>query len=374
MASFFHLPTNPKTRQILFVSMHILFWACYIFLPLFLIYNPQSNLPAQTPAQTAQNDKYFYPIFFFINFLSVLIFYTNAEWLIPKFFQKKKYQLYTLFVIITLGIAIVCNYGFRYWLMDTPPRTFFTFTPFYLFMSVIGISACYRLLNDYQSTQRLQNEREKVRLQSELSFLRSQISPHFMFNLMNSLASLARKKSDLLEPVIIKMSDLLRYMLYDSDEKKVPISKEANYLRSYVELQQLRFGQNVRIDLNIDIQNENIALEPMLLIPFVENAFKHGTGLIKAPFITILLQSSENKLKFVVTNRYTNAANDTKDGNSGIGLANVNRRLELLYPDLHQLEIHTENHLFVADLTLIFEKYEFTKTEMSNNRRRAISA
>ena len=374
MASLFHLPTNPKTRQILFVSMHILFWACYIFLPLFLIYNPQSNLPAQTPAQTAQNDKYFYPIFFFINFLSVLIFYTNAEWLIPKFFQKKKYQLYTLFVIITLGIAIVCNYGFRYWLMDTPPRTFFTFTPFYLFMSVIGISACYRLLNDYQSTQRLQNEREKVRLQSELSFLRSQISPHFMFNLMNSLASLARKKSDLLEPVIIKMSDLLRYMLYDSDEKKVPISKEANYLRSYVELQQLRFGQNVRIDLNIDIQNENIALEPMLLIPFVENAFKHGTGLIKAPFITILLQSSENKLKFVVTNRYTNAANDTKDGNSGIGLANVNRRLELLYPDLHQLEIHTENHLFVADLTLIFEKYEFTKTEMSNNRRRAISA
>ena len=374
MASLFHLPTNPKTRQILFVSMHILFWACYVFLPLFLIYNPQSNLPAQTPAQTAQNDKYFYPIFFFINFLSVLIFYTNAEWLIPKFFQKKKYQLYTLFVIITLGIAIVCNYGFRYWLMDTPPRTFFTFTPFYLFMSVIGISACYRLLNDYQSTQRLQNEREKIRLQSELSFLRSQISPHFMFNLMNSLASLARKKSDLLEPVIIKMSDLLRYMLYDSDEKKVPISKEANYLRSYVELQQLRFGQNVRIDLDIDIQNENIALEPMLLIPFVENAFKHGTGLIKAPFITILLQSSENKLKFVVTNRYTNAANDTKDGNSGIGLANVNRRLELLYPDLHQLEIHTDNHLFIADLTLTFEKYEFTKTEMSNDRRRAVSA
>ena len=191
---------------------------------------------------------------------------------------------------------------------------------------------------------------------------------------MNSLASLARKKSDLLEPVIIKMSDLLRYMLYDSDEKKVPISKEANYLRSYVELQQLRFGQNVRIDLDIDIQNENFALEPMLLIPFVENAFKHGTGLIKAPFITILLHSSENKLKFVVTNRYTNAANDTKDGNSGIGLANVNRRLELLYPDLHQLEIHTENHLFVADLTLIFEKYEFTKTEMSNDRRRAVSA
>lgn len=240
-------------------------------------------------------------------------------------------------------------------------------------MSVIGISACYRLLNDYQREHRLQTEREKARLQSELSFLRSQISPHFMFNLMNSLASLARKKSDLLEPVIIKMSDLLRYMLYDSDEKKVLVSKEANYLSSYIELQQLRFGHNVDIELQINIQNDYVAIEPMLLIPFVENAFKHGTGLIKKPFITISLETSENVLKFIVTNRYSHSQIETKDKSSGIGLANVKRRLELLYPESHQLNIYKDNDMFVTQLSLTFNKYESNKTEMPSDRRRTVS-
>ncbi len=375
MTSFFNFTLNLRARGVMFLLMHVLFWACYIFLPLLLIYNPSASTSQQIAQPNATPDKYFYPIFFFINFLSILLFYTNAQLLIPRFFQKKKYQFYTLFVIITLGIAIVLNYVFRYWLMDTPPRTFFTFTPFYLFMSVIGISAFYRILSDYQQEQRLQTEREKNRLQSELSFLRSQISPHFMFNLMNSLAALARKKSDLLEPVIVKMSDLLRYMLYDSDEAKVPIEKEANYLKSYIELQQLRFGKNVQIDLEIDIQHNLMAIEPMLLIPYVENAFKHGTGLMKDSFIKVNLSTTAKDLKFSVVNRFNNTFKETKDPSSGIGLVNVGRRLELLYPDSHQLKIFTEEDLFITDLVLQIESQNnANKTEVFSHRRRAVGA
>ncbi len=337
------------------VLAHALFWACYISLPL-LLDNPQQGggPPLNSPTNRGSDGfrEHFLPIFFSINFISIIVFYANSELLMPRFLTKKKVTKYIIGLVSLLVLALVANYYFRILITGMPPRTFLRPTTFYLLMSVLGISTCYRLLTDYQEERTLRVEQEKSRLQSELSFLRSQISPHFMFNLMNSLAALARKKSDLLEPVIIKMSDLLRYMLYDSDETKVPIDKEVNYLNSYVELQKLRFGSYIKIKINIDIDNENIIIEPMLLIPFVENAFKHGTGYINDPFIEIRLVTTANRLYFLVKNRFNNDQKENKDDSSGIGLANVRRRMELLYPDKHSLNIGVEKNTFVAELTI----------------------
>jgi sensor histidine kinase YesM len=358
MASLLNIEnSNPNRRKLMMVLAHILFWVCYISLPL-LLDNPQQGgggpPPTNNPINRGDNGfhEHFLAIFFSINLISVLIFYANTEWLMPQFFRKKSIGKYIVGVVLLLFIALVANYCFRILITGQPPRTFLRPTTFYLLMSVIGLSTCYRLLTDYQEERTLRVEQEKSRLQSELSFLRSQISPHFMFNLMNSLAALARKKSDLLEPVIVKMSDLLRYMLYDSDETKVPIDKEVNYLNSYVELQKLRFGTHIKIEMEIDVQNKNIAIEPMLLIPFVENAFKHGTGYINDPFIEIKLTTTATQLCFLVKNKFSNDTKESKDDSSGIGLANVRRRMELLYPDKHSLSVNADKNMFVTELTV----------------------
>lgn len=347
-------PSTPSVRwrQLLVVFTHLFFWVCFIFLPFILIQSQQPSADTQPKLSAEQRNYIWQMTFYFAQFFSILLFYTNSEILLPHVFKKRGLGLYLLSIILAFVLVLTITYFFRYWMIGSKPYTWFTYTAFYSMISSIGISTCFRLLSDYQREHRLQNEQEKVRLQSELSFLRSQISPHFMFNLMNSLAALARKKSDLLEPMIVKMSDLLRYMLYDSDGTKIQLDKEINYLKSYVDLQQMRFGNKVKVEMDFNATTANLALEPMLLIPFVENAFKHGTGLIRQPAIQIALSTTPKTIRFRVQNRFNKEFTDAKDNSSGIGLANVKRRLELLYPETHTLKITQEEDLFITDLEI----------------------
>jgi len=341
-----------RWRQLLVVFTHIFFWVCFIFLPFILIQSQQPSADTQPKLSPTERDYIWQMTFYFGQFFSIVLFYTNSEILLPKVFKKRGIGIYVLSILLAFVLVLTITYFFRYWMIGSKPYTWFTYSAFYSLISSIGISTCFRLLSDYQREHRLQNEQEKVRLQSELSFLRSQISPHFMFNLMNSLAALARKKSDLLEPMIVKMSDLLRYMLYDSDDAKIQLDKEITYLKSYVDLQQMRFGNKVRVDMDFETASNNLALEPMLLIPFVENAFKHGTGLIRHPSIQIALSTTTKALRFRVQNRFNSEFSESKDNSSGIGLTNVRRRLELLYPNTHTLKISQENDLFITDLEI----------------------
>jgi len=169
---------------------------------------------------------------------------------------------------------------------------------------------------------------------------------------LNNMVALARKKSDLLEPSLIKLSALMRYMLYETDGEKVSLEKEVEYLQSYIDLQQQRFGSKLELLVNLDAGKAPVYIEPMLLIPFVENAFKHGTGIIEHPKIEVHLKVLENKLYFFVCNKFMLNQLEPKDKTSGIGLVNVKRRLELLYPNMHQLELLQKDSLFTATLNL----------------------
>jgi sensor histidine kinase YesM len=198
-------------------------------------------------------------------------------------------------------------------------------------------------------------EQENENLKSELSFLRSQVSPHFMFNVLNNLASLARKKSDHLESAIIQLSQLMRYSLYHTD-KKVTLEQEAEYLNNYIELQRLRFGTSVNMHFHVDIERRDLMIEPMLLVPFVENAFKHGVGLIEDPIIIILLEGSSYRISLTVRNKFNPDQQEVKDESSGIGMQNVKRRLDLLYKDLYSFQTYTtEDNWFIAELKIIPE-------------------
>lgn len=195
-------------------------------------------------------------------------------------------------------------------------------------------------------------ERQNENLRTELALLRSQVSPHFMFNVLNNMVALARKKSELLEPSLIKLSSLMRYMLYETGEQKVSLEKESDYLQSYIDLQLQRFGKKLQLNLMIDPPDKSYEIEPMLLIPFVENAFKHGTGLVNQAEIIIQLSAQSNRLNFVVTNKYDPQSITLKDDASGIGLANVKRRLELLYRKEHQLDITQTADTFKVSLQI----------------------
>jgi LytS/YehU family sensor histidine kinase len=198
---------------------------------------------------------------------------------------------------------------------------------------------------------RNQNEKkvlENANLNAEINFLRSQINPHFLFNTLNGIYSLANEGSGQTKDSILKLSDLLRYVLYDSGDEKVPLSKDIQYVTNYIDLQRLRLSSKVFIDYRIEGNIRSYSIAPLLLIPFVENAFKHGISYSHASTIHIHIKVFEKILTLYVENPVVE--NNSFAG--GLGLRNVKRRLELLYPGHHTLGIEQKDHLNIVNLKI----------------------
>ena len=305
------------------------------------------------PFHKPPSDQLILRINFIQNLLLLVIFYFNAYKLVPFFLYRRKvdqYVLILLFLLLTLTFGVFKLHDFL--IGDGGPfiRQKLSFSLFFLF--IIAVSTSYRIITDKINSDRLQKEKENANLQTELSFLRSQISPHFVFNVLNNMVSLARKQSDQLEPSLIRLSGLMRYMLYEANADKVLLSKEIEYLRSYINLQQQRFAGHVTVSCDITCEDAGLFIEPMLLIPFVENAFKHGVGIIEKPLIKVLLHEKNGVLLLEVSNNFNNSSGEIKDKSSGIGLTNVKRRLDLLYGSRHQLLIKSEGDKFLVQLQL----------------------
>ncbi len=363
-------------NKVLVVVLHLFGWALLFMLPYrFFSVSPQfliNELPNGPPhegafhqgAQRIIQNMPFDPIWHRIeplvtNSLLAIFFYTNMFVLVPKVLNQKGWKPYALLVLLALALHLLVGYFLRMNFMPDgmmkgpggPPN----FIGIPNFLMVFGLSLALRIMQDRRAMEAVLKERENEKLKSELSFLRSQVSPHFMFNVLNSLVSLARKKSDDLEGAIIQLSQLMRYSLYHTD-KKVTLDQEANYLSNYIELQRLRFGGIVKLHYHVDIKLKDIAIEPMLLAPFVENAFKHGVGLMSDPVINITLEGTTHGVNFIVKNKFDPASVEIKDESSGIGLQNVKRRLDLLYKDLYTLKIYkNEENWFITELNIIAE-------------------
>ena len=290
------------------------------------------------------------------NLIYIGFFYLNSLWLIPHFIYKRKYKQWTAIIIVCFLAILFITWLTLFLLMEQEQSTFnvrgHILFNFFFFLFFLTGSTAYRMIKDRARADRIAREKENENLKTELSLLRSQASPHFMFNVLNNMVALARKKSDLLEPSLLKFSSLMRYMLYEADEDKVSLEKEIDYLQSYIDLQQQRFGKNVQVNVDFQKIDDNHEIEPMLLIPFVENAFKHGTGMIEDAQITIQLKVEKEKLWFSVQNRYDSSSKEIRDKTSGIGLTNVKRRLNLLYGDKQHLRIAKKDNWFNVSLQL----------------------
>jgi len=332
------------------VLLHTSVWVLIYMLPLLL----QKSVQNTKHEPTATDRNWFIYLTISTDILWVILFYLNAIVLIPKLIYKKKYLFYFLVQLIILAGLVSFH-----WLFFTfvAKQHQFSLSGFFLFnifpfIFILACSTAYRMVQDRIAAEQLLKEKENENLKTELSFLRSQVSPHFMFNVLNNMVALARKHSEQLEPSLIKLSSLMRYMLYETDEAKVPLEKEVEYLHSYIDLQQQRFGKKLTVKVDIDIQDCCYEIEPMLLIPFIENAFKHGTGMIEEPIISVQLKADAGLLQLTVQNKFNGKTAEVKDKASGIGLNNVQRRLNLLYGKNHTLQITDKNGWFVTSLQL----------------------
>lgn len=345
------------SNQIAVVLGHILAWAFVLFLPIIMPWRkppPMLNRPFMPqPGNMPLNESFFW-MHLVTNIPLVVFFYLNYYVLIPKILYRRA-MIWYIFSLVG------CGFFFYYYNLTVRQvllgEQFLDFAPFFgLFplLFILALSLALRVTSDRLREERERKEQETENLKSELSFLRSQVSPHFLFNMMNNVVALSRVKPHLVEPTLIQLSHLMRYMLYESDGNKVSLEKEVEYLESYIALQKMRFGKSV----NIQFQKHNFEnteggdIEPMLLIPFAENAFKHGVGFIREPFIKIDIFIEDNKLIFKVINRFLPDSNEEKDEASGIGLRNVIRRLTLLYGANHQLSIEQDDELFKVNLNI----------------------
>ncbi|MFN8354134.1 MAG: histidine kinase [Spirosomataceae bacterium] len=331
----------------------VVFWSLFFIAPSLM----RQNGPPPSPGRGPQFWAAISPYLQALQALNIPLFFLNSEVLMPRILRRKGIVAYLISLVVACAAYIALQHLCRMWIIpDYHPRYIISPWVFNPMVFVLAVSIAYRLVADDMQSVQKHKEQERERLQSELSLLRAQISPHFMFNVLNSIVSLARMKSDLVEPVTHKLSELMRYMLYESKDTQVTLAQELNYLKSYIDLQKIRFEDDVEVNFTVESMNSTRQIEPMLLIPFVENAFKHGVGLIDDAVIDIYLMANQATLYFRVRNKYNTTFSEEKDPASGIGLKNVRRRLELLYPNAHRLDINQTDGWFSVELALSFRE------------------
>jgi len=302
------------------------------------------------------------------NTLLLIIFYLHTYLLYPLL-KNRRFLAYSAGVATLVILYCIYFRFFNFGAFNGPQRGFEhghgpgpmdgghpmngpgNFIPVVSLMISLLCSFCYRVIIDNAARESLLKEKETTHLRTELNFLRSQINPHFLFNILNNMTSLARKKSELLEPAIVNLAQLMRYMLYESADNKVFLSKEVAYLKNYINLQMLRFNGEVTVDTSFTGDYEVCQVDPMLLIPIVENAFKYGTEKDDNNLIIIDLDVTAdcNKMYFKVVN-FFDTDRIVENTDSGIGLANIQRRLDIVYPGKHEFNTSVVADVFTAEL------------------------
>lgn len=296
--------------------------------------------------------------------LLAAFFYLNMLVLIPRLLFRKKIELYAGLILVCLAAIVLADQAYDKWIFEPsihglgepsarqmPPVLLRLTSTLLSALLVFGISTSLKVVKEYLKKEKEQQEIENKKLNSELVFLKSQINPHFLFNTLNNLYFLVHSGSPKTGDALLKLSDLMRYMLEDTAGRKVDLHKELAYIHNYVDLQRLRMHESVSVDMRVEGNFNNKAIEPLLLIPFIENAFKHGISYHEPSYIDVDLVLDKDTLHFTVRNSIP-VAKTEKDSVSGIGLKNVMKRLELLYPGRHQLAIDASSARYSVNLSI----------------------
>jgi len=325
-------PVVPKSRWLL----HLVFWILFNLVYLLLI------LQVMPPEQAAIRMAY-------ASVLSLTLAYINWFYLIPRLFYEKKYISYFLITIL----IIFCFSWIRVWIEDQTmnilpqmqqlPAIRYAFILF-SFLIIWILSSLFRLLEDFLVSQRNEAALKTGKLETELKLLKAQINPHFLFNTLNNIYSLVYLQSDQAAPMLLKLSGILRYMLYEADTTRVPITREIEYLKDAVDLHLLNPADHDKVKIDIVNEAPDLMIEPLLFINFLENSFKHGSLAMPDGYIHLCLTVKSDLVDFSLEN--SRIPGESNEMNKGIGLNNIRQRLQLLYPGRHVLDLQTTEHSF----------------------------
>jgi two-component system LytT family sensor kinase len=288
-------------------------------------------------------------------FYAVIVYFV-WNYLIPNYLSPNKFSTFILLMVLSV-VLLTPIHNLAIYLMYSGNEVFqrsFVEGQWKTYVSnllIACIATAAQTVRDWAWHRRQVAELENQNMRSELSFLKSQINPHFLFNTLNSIYALSLKKSDLAPDMVLKLSDMMRYMLYESNERRVLLSKEIGYLNNYIDLERLRYGGGADIRLDVQGDPAEYTIAPLLFINFVENSFKHGLSnkASEASYVHISFEIGQQALIFVCSNSIREQSSTLPTQVGGIGLHNVKRRLDLLYPKQYQLDMQTaDNHYTVT--------------------------
>jgi two-component system LytT family sensor kinase len=285
--------------------------------------------------------------------LAMTVFYVNSLWIFPAFFKKRRYWLYLLILLTLLIVLSQVFYKVDGLIIKklppaASPEHFSPIIPyiriFSLLIFVFVVSLVFSLFRKVQVQDVTEKQLSKEKMNTEIQLLKAQINPHFIFNSMNNIYSLAYEKSDQTPDAVLKLSDMLRYVYYDCNRDEVSLSAEVKYIQNYIAFQQMKSPHEQAIMLELTGIDESFRIAPMLFIPFVENSFKYSKiEDIQDANVKIKLTTQENNLCFIISN--THPENGQSSG-SGMGIENVRNRLALTYPGKYELEIKDQKNTF----------------------------
>lgn len=349
------------------MSRHILFWfACAIFFT--VLYGSQVKQSA-APALTIYTFAFVQALLFIPVhcFLSYGIIYG----LFPAFLYKNKYLKLLLGTLGLILVTALLNVFFSY-VIVTPFLNMLSVNAstnklFYAFMAglrgsntVAGFVAAIKLAKDWYLKNVENQKLEKLRLEAELRSLRAQVHPHFLFNTLNSLYSLALHQSQAAPGAILKLSELLRYMLEGQQQNRVSLKSEIQVITTYLELEQLRFGNRLDLSVHYSGNMEGKTIAPLILLSLVENCFKHGANQLTQPWLSLDLLVKENELHFKLINGKATDSHHEVLVNHGIGLQNIRNQLALTYPGKHEFRVVETDDTFLADMYLVLDNPSYT--------------
>ncbi|HYF29591.1 MAG TPA: histidine kinase [Chitinophagaceae bacterium] len=343
------------------VTSHIIFWGCIFICTFFLWHGMSQPLTALKLTSWQVSVK-------------ILIVYLNFYWLMPKYLYTKRYISYAVGLLFVFALGVLL-YRLQWEVLFTRKGGYPFWNPIGWSMDALNIispvimfSGGIKLLKNWYIDREKKAAMEKQKLATELNYLKGQIHPHFFFNTLNNLYALTLQKSDDAPTTVLKLSQMMHYMLYDAATEVVPLSKEIKNIQNYIELERIRYSDRLDLSFSVTGPIDGKEIAPLILLPFVENAFKHGTSNEhRECWITIDLKVKDNMLLFKVENSVNSSNKSTNfmGYKSGIGLKNVRRRLELLYPSQHQLNIVKEPEAHWVDLKLELQHtYRYEKDQV----------
>jgi len=341
-----------KTKVVT-ILIHVVAWVIFLSLP--YIFRPKPVMDAIVMEHKA---TFIFLRFLTFNIYLICIFYLHAYWMLPRLLLKKRYVGYILLVVVLFIFFQLIREALFIRPIPLGPidqHEFEIFRPdrmvsMFLFVVIMIISGGIRIIQEWIQAEKRAKQIEAERLAMELSFLRSQINPHFLFNTLNTLYSLTLLKSDHAPEAVMKLSNMMRYITDDSNLERILLTKEVEYISHYVELQKLRLSRNMTVQVNMNGEFQQIEIPPLILIPFVENAFKYGISSHERAAIHITLNVIDDRLSFRVSNRIF--LDRELPQTPGLGIKNTRLRLEKIFQDRFTLDIIDNGKVFIVALDI----------------------